>query len=98
MDAYRQELAVAAGTAEPRDEDLPEVRNQEPEKAEDEEEPTPPEVQQECPATFGNSDIYGGSYADLVERFGADVGVLRNARTSRLRIRILRSATGSTTR
>jgi hypothetical protein len=24
---------------------------------------TPPDVQEECPATFGNSDIFGGSYA-----------------------------------
>ncbi len=66
IDAYRQELvdAVEAGSAEPRDEDLPEVRNEVRDKAEEEQEPTPPEVQQVCPANFGNSDIYGGSYAD----------------------------------
>jgi hypothetical protein len=26
--------------------------------------PDPPAPQQECPANFGNSDIYGGSYPD----------------------------------
>ena len=26
--------------------------------------PTKPAPQQDCPATFGNTDIYGGSYAD----------------------------------
>jgi len=66
IDAYRQELAeaVAAGSAEPQEEDLPEVRNEVRDKAEEEVEPTPPEIQQECPANFGNSDIFGGSYAD----------------------------------
>ena len=67
IDAYRQTLAAAvtAGIAEPQDEDLPEVRNEERDKAkEEEEEPEPPAVQQECPAHFGNSDIYGGSYDD----------------------------------
>jgi hypothetical protein len=67
IDVYRQELvdAVEAGSAQSQDEDLPEVRNEVRDKAEEEQEPTPPEVQKECPATFGNSDIYGGSYADL---------------------------------
>ena len=65
-DTYRQELvdAVLAGSAEPREEDLPEVRNEVRDKPEEEEEPEPPAVQQEAPANFGNSDIYGGSYAD----------------------------------
>jgi hypothetical protein len=26
--------------------------------------PTPPPVEQVCPFNFGNTDIYGGSYAD----------------------------------
>jgi hypothetical protein len=66
IDTYRQELvdAVLAGSAEPREEDLPEVRNEVRDKPEEEEEPDTPAVQQECPANFGNSDIYGGSYAD----------------------------------
>jgi hypothetical protein len=33
-------------------------------KAAAEEEADAPAVQQECPAAFGNSDIYGGSWAD----------------------------------
>jgi hypothetical protein len=67
IDAYRQELVddVTAGTAEPREEDLPEIRNEVRDKAKEEEvEPEPPAVQQECPANFGNTDIYGGTYAD----------------------------------
>jgi len=67
IDIYRQELvdAVSAGTAEPREEDLPEVRNEVREKPEkEEEEPEPPAVLQVCPENFGNSDIYGGSYDD----------------------------------
>ena len=66
IDAYRQalhDLAVSTGqqVAEP----------EEPGGGEDEEEPTQeedlpvaPPVQAACPATFGNSDIFGGSYAD----------------------------------
>src|SRR5215204_6440038 len=69
IDEYRQELheeAVSSGarTAEAEEPRGEEARMQQGPKAQEEEEPTPPAVQQECPATFGNSDIYGGSYAD----------------------------------
>ena len=68
IDAYRQELheeAVATGTQtaeaeEPRGE---EERMQRGPKAQEEEATAPP-VQQACPLNFGNSDIFGGSYAD----------------------------------
>jgi hypothetical protein len=68
IDKYRQELheeAVATGTQtaeaeEPRGE---EERMQRGPKEEEEEEEAPP-VQQVCPRNFGNSDIFGGSYAD----------------------------------
>jgi hypothetical protein len=62
IDEFRQELheeAVATGqpTAEPEEprgaEDRERGRDQE------EDEPVAPPVQQDCPATFGNSDIYG---------------------------------------
>jgi hypothetical protein len=66
IDAYRQSLhdeAVQTGqqTAE----------GEEPRGADDgkpdavtEDESDAPDVQQECPATFGNSDIFGGSWTD----------------------------------
>jgi hypothetical protein len=68
INAYRQALhdeAVATGgpvaeAEEPRGEEDAQRgkgKDQEPEA-------TPPAVQQVCPLTFGNSDIYGGSYAD----------------------------------
>ena len=67
IDEYRQELhdeALATGqqtseAEEPRGESGREKPNQ----AEDEP-AVAPDVQQVCPANFGNSDIYGGSYAD----------------------------------
>jgi hypothetical protein len=68
IDEYRQKLhdeAVATGTQtaeaeEPRGEEL---RMQQGPKAQEEEEAAP-SVQKVCPLNFGNSDIYGGSYAD----------------------------------
>jgi hypothetical protein len=67
IDEYRQELheeAVATGqqTAE-AEEPRGEMERDEPEQGEDEPAVAPP-VQQVCPANFGNSDIFGGSYAD----------------------------------
>jgi hypothetical protein len=63
VDAYRQALhdeAVATGTQtaeaeEPRGADSD--AQEEPAAG-----PQPPDVQQVCPATFGNSDIFGGSF------------------------------------
>jgi hypothetical protein len=68
IDAYRlalHEEAVAAGAPvaeaeEPRGEEEA-TRDAEPTQ---EEPAVAPAVQQECPATFGNSDIFGGTYAD----------------------------------
>ncbi len=68
IDAFRQGLhdqAVALGAPvadpeEPRgEEDM--VRNA---NKTQEDPPVAPAVQQACPANFGNSDIFGGSYAD----------------------------------
>jgi hypothetical protein len=68
IDEYRQELheealATGAQTAEAEEPRGEEERMQRGPKAQ-EEEVTAPAVQQVCPANFGNSDIYGGSYAD----------------------------------
>jgi hypothetical protein len=68
IDAYRQGLhdeavgtgARTADAEEPRGAELREQRG----KKTQEEEPEAPAVQSDCPANFGNSDIYGGSYAD----------------------------------
>jgi hypothetical protein len=65
IDEYRQELhdeALATGAAtadaeEPRGEMLREARGKK-----TQEEGGPPAVQQSCPTSFGNSDIYGGSF------------------------------------
>jgi hypothetical protein len=66
VDRYRQALhdeAVATGqqTAEPEE---PRGESDRDPDAITEEESDAPDVQQECPANFGNSDIFGGSFAD----------------------------------
>jgi hypothetical protein len=66
IDSYRQALhdeAVASGqrTAEPEE---PRGESLADKKPEADSGPQPPDVQQECPANFGNSDIYGGGYPD----------------------------------
>jgi hypothetical protein len=68
VDAYRQALhdeAVGTGqqTAEPEEPRGAEERGHAKQPAE-EAGPEPPDVQEECPATFGNSDIFGSSQAD----------------------------------
>jgi hypothetical protein len=66
IDAYRQALhdeaaTTGAQTAEPEEPRGEAAREKRPAAAEDD---GAPAVQQECPTTFGNSDIYGGSWAD----------------------------------
>jgi hypothetical protein len=68
IDEYRQDLhdeAVATGrqTAEAEEPRGEEERGNASHKTQ-EEEAEAPDVQQECPPNFGNSDIYGGSWAD----------------------------------
>ena len=68
IDEYRQELheeALATGqqTAEAEEPGGGEGQGDAPHQGEDDP-AVAPDVQQVCPATFGNSDIFGGSYAD----------------------------------
>jgi len=68
IDEYRQELheeAVETGqrTAEPEEPRGAEDHGHE-KQEEEEEGPEAPDVQQECPANFGNSDIFGASLLD----------------------------------
>jgi hypothetical protein len=64
IDAYRQQFvnAVRAGTAQPADEEREENEGTAP--AEQAGAPEPPAPQQDCPPTFGNSDIWGGFYTN----------------------------------
>jgi hypothetical protein len=69
VDAYRQELhdaAVASGTQtaeaeEPRGEELAGARGK---RTAEREVGEAPDVQRDCPVTFGNSDIFGGAWAN----------------------------------
>jgi len=67
IDAYRQVFvnAVTGGTAQARDEDLGEIRADGGDAPSAQTgAPKPPNVQAQCPIAFGNSDIFGGAYAD----------------------------------
>ena len=69
MDAYRQELHDAAVTSGAQTADAEEPRGEElaasgGKSAADRAEGVAPAVQTDCPATFGNTDIYGGAWAN----------------------------------
>ena len=67
INEYRQELheeAVAAGRRTAEAEEPRGVEDREQRGKAQEEEAEAPDVQAECPTAFGNSDIFGGSYAN----------------------------------
>src|SRR4051794_1660003 len=67
IDAYRQALhddAVSSGTTTAEPEEPRGAEDRQEKKPEEESGPGAPDVQQVCPATFGNSDIFGGSFLD----------------------------------
>jgi hypothetical protein len=66
IDLYRQSLhdeAVSSGTQTAEAEEPRGAEDRDPDAVTDDPSDAP-DVQQECPANFGNSDIFGGSWAD----------------------------------
>jgi hypothetical protein len=64
IDRYRQALHDLAVSTGARTAEAEEPGGQSDAQASTPSAPTPPAVQQVCPATFGNTDIYGGSWSD----------------------------------
>jgi hypothetical protein len=69
IDAYRQGLhdqsvAIGAPVADPEEPRGEEDAVHNANKTQEADPPVAPPVQQACPATFGNSDIFGGTFAD----------------------------------
>jgi Neuraminidase (sialidase) len=64
IDRYRQALHDEAVSSGQQTAEAEEPRGEDDGQADASDSPTPPAVQQECPANFGNSDIYGGGYSD----------------------------------